>query len=604
MSRRWGGHVEHRGQVILVAAIGIALTLVTLGLVLNAVAIPAAWWSSENVNSVDAVSATGTMVDGYESAMFYTNFDHCLGKAALGQAFADSGSTWREWFARIENLEGSTVNSTVQDTTIGAIVKQHHSRNFTNKQGDDDWWVISDQAGVRRFSMNVIDENLQNPTTVTESSLASTDAFHVRLYNGTAARDVYFYETDSGGIGIAVVDPGAGLVAPPETVSGSNVIVDFTEGTVAGKHVSSFPDIEPPYSIRFDDAHHAKGRYLFVTSSNESNIDDVDSSFYETCGRQAPCTERAIYNATVRFATNSSTVSFATTRTIAPEDPGLRFGGCDLRHRVVFVDEDNATLSTINGLNESTTIHVGPGFDPDGIGPIISDIDRAGGKDIPFVDDSVLKMIDSTKETPVILSEQAQQIPVAVGDIDTDGTPMVFYKRGGDIYKTGHPGPPIPVYTGEKKPSGIGGIGDIDGDGKPAVVFLVEGDKDIYYYEHNGTIQTIPALVNEGQAIGQPADFDGDGKAKIPVVRDGDIWLYGIEGATEMNESFSSAMGEPMATVDIDHDQRREIVFVAQIGGEGRLYYVEVVGSEKGLVRPVPKEGGNKVPADRDEGAR
>jgi|GEM_PF-6889699 len=601
MTRRWGGRMAHRGQIILIAAIGIALTLITLGLVLNAVAIPTAWWSAENVNSVDAVSTTGTMVEGYGAAMFNTNFDHCLGNAALSQEFTESGATWREWFARIENIDGSTVNSTVQETTMGAIVKQRHYRNFTNKSGASDWNAITDRAGVRRFTMNVTDENLKHPSGgISESTLEGSGAFHVRLANGTETREVYVYETDSGGIGVAVVDPGNGLSASPVTVSGSNVILDFTEGTVGGERVQRFPDIEPPYSIRFEEADHVKGRYLFVTSTNESKIDNVDSHFYERCGRQAPCTERAIYNATVRFATNSSAVAFETTKTIAPEDPGLRFGGCELPHRVVYVNKANQTLSSITKTNRTPEVHLDTKVQT--MGPPKADMNDAGGVDVPYVRNGKLHFVDIEKNRGRSLDNKAETQPLAVGDLDGDGKASIYYNRNQNIYKI-TPNTNRSIVKNSSsfsvQPAALGGIADFDGDGAPELVYRNKNER-LAYLESDGTEVLLTHEV-KGHAIGKPADFDGDGVARTPVVDENQIWLYGHSGNNDQIGSFSKVAKQPVAPVDIDHDLELEIVFTHTSGG---LYYMEVGSPNNGAVCPVNNSDGDVVDANKNKGAK
>lgn len=580
-----GGHPERRGQVILVAAIGIALTLITMGMVLSAVAIPQQWWSAENVDSVDGVQSGQAVVEGYGSAMFYSNFENRQGYVELRKEFAANGRQWRKISARLQNEEGNTVNTSVVGTTNGSTIMQGHFRNFTSRQADPSEWTVVKNAKVRRFSMNV------TPTASGEGEdEGAGGAFRVVLQNATGETTVSFVPTGKDESNVTI------LVDPPNgesrsySAEGPSAVVDFTEYRIEGEKIVGFPGMSPPFTVRFENPTAATGRYVLVTNKTGPAEDTgFDGRYHDFCAIESPCADQAIYSANVRHSIDSAAVAFNTTLYVAPEDPGLRFPTYQVKRRVVYFNSENGKMiQSIKNSSNSYSIKKHVEEKPQALGPARHDLDHSQGIDIPYLDESQsLRMVEASRGTvqnsdTVLLRKQGKGVQnglIGVGDFDRDGNPEVYYNEDGAIFK-------VNAISGDDKKAslvrdvsqlkGVVGVSNIDSQGKPELIYTTKNQEVKYIQPGEPGTETIlnaSKRIASGRSIGSPADFDtSDEILRIPVIRNDDIYLVSPSGTlTRVVKNPDLQKSQPIAPADIDHDGEMEIVFASQEG----LKYVE-----------------------------
>lgn len=617
MQRSGGGHPERRGQVILVAAIGIALTLITMGMVLSAVALPGPWWTTDNVNSVEAAQTGDAVVEGYGGAIFYANFENRQGYGELRKEFEANGRYWRNVTAQLQNEEGYTMNTSVVDTTNGSTIMQAHFRNFTRKGGDSwDWDVVKQPSRVRRFAMNV------TPKDTGDGEDGGGGHFSVVLTNESGATSTVTFipagEGEDGDANVTVrVDPSGGVV---KTFEGGPkwVIVDFTEHLVAGEEVAGFPGMKPPYEVRFENPESATGRYLLVTDSQTPRQDE--SRYHDFCAIESPCADHAIYSANVNHSIASSALSFETEVYVAPEDPGLRFPSYQVRRRVVYYNpEHGKMIQSIKNVSGNYSIKKHVSEKPQVLGPARYDLDHAQGIDIPYLDGSQsLRMVEVSRKTvsngkTILLRTQGQGVQnglIGVGDFDQDTYPEVYYNEDGKIYKVNaitNDDENASLVRDVPQLKGVVGVRDIDAEGTPELIYTTN-NKEVMYIRPGGgaptTILNASRSISSGRSIGSPADFDrSDSILRIPVIRNGDIYLVSPDGTlTRVVKNPDLQKSQPIAPADIDHDGDMEIVFASQAG----MKYVEFTRSKTWteVETHLITHNGDPVNVKKDKGAR
>ncbi|MFW5917742.1 MAG: DUF7261 family protein [Halorubrum sp.] len=298
-----------RGQLLLVAGLVMAVSLVTLVVLLNAT-IYSENVATRGIESADgealevraaAVDGTGTLIDATNRRQFgeYTttseNVTTGIGEldGRLSEAYAGRGGVTHLEKTGDGLREGRYLTGPVNDST-----------------------VVSDAERTRAFSVDVAGDDLP----VANESTAAEEALAVAL-NRTGANtthEVYVYEPDDdpavAAVATAVNGTDATEACRLESVDGDRLSLDLTGGEVDGEPCPTvWPEelIDPEHSYAIEFAN-ADGRDVEATATVLTNRVTSDTALEAT---------PAVYDATLRLRYRTADLRFETTIRVAPGEP-------------------------------------------------------------------------------------------------------------------------------------------------------------------------------------------------------------------------------------------------------------------------------------------
>lgn len=292
-ARREDGGCE-RGQLILVAAVGIAALLLTLSLLLNA-AVFTENLATRGGHGEHAASAVDHRVAAEEAVT-----DLLARSNAEGWSYAEfyrNVSVWNERTARHAASDGATTSVTVSATESTRVVQTNASRTLTNATGAERWTVLTGVTGVEDWEMNLTRASLVAPAETTNASdLVEAGAFTVEFVDGGETWRLFVYRDGSGAVAVAVDDGTDPLSAACSAPADANdtVTVDVTAATVGG---SSCPALESllgflgatgGYDVAFDHAGNATGTYELLVREPVSTVESDSFATDGTSPRLVP----------------------------------------------------------------------------------------------------------------------------------------------------------------------------------------------------------------------------------------------------------------------------------------------------------------------------
>ncbi|WP_020222466.1 FG-GAP-like repeat-containing protein, partial [Halarchaeum acidiphilum] len=229
---------------------------------------------------------------------------------------------------------------------------------------------------------------------------------------------------------------------------------------------------------------------------------------------------------------------------------------------VTLVTESGATIDT--GVSAEV---VGKGGDVDGDGYV----------EVPYVtDQQTLGVVDRTGEREQLADNAKKtKTKMAVGDLNGDGTPAVYYVRrtssGNERLSRAYDnGTTEPVVSTDTAANAALGVADITGDGVPEIVFVGSSDGLKYYNETgDGVVKFYTSGIgsNSGLGVGAPRDFDGDGVARVPFVDGSNNALLAAPKGTDANVTTVVEGGvakHTVAGVDWTDDSGVEFLYEAK----------------------------------------
>ncbi|MFB6125051.1 MAG: hypothetical protein ABEJ59_03740 [Halanaeroarchaeum sp.] len=287
-----------RGQVVLVAALGIAVTFVALALVTNTVIYTQNLATRETVDGVDPVAFQQSTADATADLLALANTYNASGDidARFRADVADYSNASAIEVAR----NGHVATASVRSTTPGTRIYQDHPRNFTNGSAVTDWTVATDVTATRRFELNVTRENLSDGTPFTVIATDGTDTWTATI--GGNATNVTL-----------TVDDGTPTTC---TVAAETTTVDLTRPALNGTTCDApafATGVGTPYDVQFSNGAQGYGRYVLFVDDGAT----VDGTNYAST---LPDTAPALYDATVHVHVRRPDLDYATNVTVAPED--------------------------------------------------------------------------------------------------------------------------------------------------------------------------------------------------------------------------------------------------------------------------------------------
>lgn len=304
---------DNRAQLLILAAIGLALLLVIMTLVLNTAV------SGEiHVAQADESSAHERGAMQYQDSVE-------RGVAGLIQSMNDSPEAYQDFEEGLENeldaweeLAASEYerDSVVTEVSLLNVRYENETRiihddpdfNFTDAQLTRNWTVAAEVTTVRTFQMNVTDGELVD----TSECSSGDECFTLTVEGGDGEMwSLEIFEND----GIVLRDSEEGT----DSTDSRTLSLNLTAGTCAETdcEFTSFTDyLEPPYNISYTNGHNSNGTYeLVVTDTIE------DDERYSDDG--SPRLEEEIVgieSAEVAIRYQSVVLNYETERWIAPGD--------------------------------------------------------------------------------------------------------------------------------------------------------------------------------------------------------------------------------------------------------------------------------------------
>lgn len=304
---------DDRGQLIIIAAIGLAVLLTLMTLALNT-AVVGEIHVAQTDDSLNeergALQYQHSLERGVGGLISPLNREYD-GYEPLESELGDAVVSWSD-LSRSEQLHsGTTTNASVERVTYETRIVQNESGRFVDRGGNTDWDVAGNVTDVRGFEADVTEANLVETSDCTDESCFSLE---VEGANGNTWR-LFVY--DDGGVTITVeLASGTDETYGP---AGNSAGINVTDGTVDGTAFTTFLEddgIEAPYTLRYANADNVSGTYELTVDRRivDGNISD-DERYSVT---DAPRIEARITAVDVRLRYRSPDLLYETERTITP----------------------------------------------------------------------------------------------------------------------------------------------------------------------------------------------------------------------------------------------------------------------------------------------
>lgn len=576
-----------RGQLILVAGVGIAVTFVALALVLNTVIYTENLATRQQVDGQETIVYERAAEDGVGGLVSQLNYYDYETYKGLHGALNRSASAWANQSMRDRSSRGTAVSVDVVRATNGSHIVQESTRNFTSAGGSGAWKLAEGVNETRRFRMNVSRDSLASYG-LTDALLGS-DVFNVTV-TGTSgdAWNLFIYRNSTTDVVVETIRPDGTHQTCVVTSAPSQVSIDVTGGTVEGTECDALAPFRAgttaPYGITFEDGTNIKGRYTLFVDKPLGPL--RDGPYSGTVGND-PYAVRAIYDATVNLTVRDGQLTYESTVEVAPERPpdGETYGVYVPTREAVYVSASTNLLSSVHPDGTITRYDNASGVQT--IGPKQFDFDNDGLKEVPYVNSSgVLKTIDANNQTQVLATGAATSKSL-LGVGLWRGKLSVYYVNAtdnGHIYRvnwtSGTAEAPSKVLAGGNgvAASAVAGVGDYNDNGNADLIYTGTS-QGVYYIEGDNTVSVGRGVgQNNGIGIGAPRQHDGNGLIRVPMV-DGsaNVGLLNYQNEKTSLTSSGPSAKAPVAGVNWVGGAAREVVFID--AGTGELYYVTLGGS-------------------------
>jgi len=300
-----------RAQLILVGGVVVALALVALVLLLNTALF------AENI-------ATRGLGPGPDRASAHAAFtDRATERVLRGEerieyeSWADAEENATRDVRRVEEavrarqLQEHGALGTIETTDVnrGAVLVQNDSgREFVSEGNDANWTLATNTGGIRNYTMTVdASETLSSPTNV-------SDAFTVRIENGTDVWEAYVYVNSSNWVVVNV----SGETCESDA---STATINWTDGTLAG---CTFPfatdgsgaGLDGSYTLSYRNGDEAAGTYHLVVRNSSGAVET--GNFDDPGTTASPRYYHAVYSLHLAVAYEGSTTDYDTHVRAAP----------------------------------------------------------------------------------------------------------------------------------------------------------------------------------------------------------------------------------------------------------------------------------------------
>ncbi|MGB9952893.1 DUF7261 family protein [Haloarcula marismortui] len=318
---------DDRGQIILIAALALAVTFIGLALVVNSAIYTQNLASrGEVAGSNDALEMRAIVEANVERGIIAANRYNYSTQTTLEASVRESVRTVSTQTERQRVTSGALVNATLTGSpTYGTRIAQNDTSLFESGEATPSAdWMVRERVTRPGDGTNATRGFVINATDIPTDS---ADAFAVTA-NGTGGNPKWTMQV-WGGVG-----PGGTVNVEVDTPSGTQTCtvpieepyahIDVTDGTVQSKPClalqgGSFDGrfahgVGDEYNITYESGDQIRGNYSLVVrdSTPASTLDTAPASPFSTT---------AIYNTTVRYRYDTSNLRYEAKIRVAPGEP-------------------------------------------------------------------------------------------------------------------------------------------------------------------------------------------------------------------------------------------------------------------------------------------
>lgn len=316
-----GAGASDRGQLMLVAALTIAVGMVVLVALLNG----AIYTQNLAMRSPDAgghdalqfrdatVGAAGEIIDAENDAE-YDSQDEVRANVTQGiERYDELVARANAGVATYAAIDESSLS--VHDGTL--LRQTDPARAYTSSGGATNWTLATSVPDIRAFSL-VVEGGLQS------TSDPAREAFNATLVgSGGAEWSVYVY--DDGGLTVGVRNAtGPVNTACPGAYSATPVSINLTAGTVNGAScpaLSFAAGTTAPHAVNYTRGARALGTYNLTVNTTPPTATVTSTSFNGPGPANSPYELPAVYDATFTLVYETSQLRYTDTVRVAPGEP-------------------------------------------------------------------------------------------------------------------------------------------------------------------------------------------------------------------------------------------------------------------------------------------
>lgn len=310
---------DDRAQLMLVAALALAVLFVSLALLLNTVIYTGNLATRSVGGDSDAVAGYRTAaIDAADTSLGDANAHENWNYSELETAFDAAMRDWDAAASRHRAVTNTATELNVTAKTNGTRLRQDDaSRSFLNKTPSENWSVAEDVGGYRDFTMTVDRSALTNisatDTTDDPTDLGTAEVFHLTLTaDGGTEYTAFVGQGEGSNVSVVVFENATRTATCTAPASGGTARIDVSNGTVGGTDCDAlaFGDgVDGPFTLRYDDGDDAAGTYSLVV---DTPYIEHDEDFADTAG-SSPYRTRVLYGAELELVYRTPSTHYEAT---------------------------------------------------------------------------------------------------------------------------------------------------------------------------------------------------------------------------------------------------------------------------------------------------
>lgn len=308
---------DDRAQLLIVAAIGIAILLTVLALALNT-AVYGGVHVAQTDNSLHEERAALEYQHGVDRAvagLIAANADTEIDYDDIERDLRRDVDRWNDLTRREYAGDDAVTNASITDVTFESRIVQDENQSFavqSDRSDRSNWTVADDVSTVEAFELGLHNDSLATD----DCSPGGGDCFTLEIEGDGGETWRLFANATADGEGVTItVESPDGTTDTCETIE-STASVNVTAGTFDdGSGPCSFTsfrdgDVDPPYTVQYVNADNVTGAYDLTVSGKVVEESIAEDDRYGTTG--SPRLEARIHTATVAVEYRSPDLTYRT----------------------------------------------------------------------------------------------------------------------------------------------------------------------------------------------------------------------------------------------------------------------------------------------------
>lgn len=307
-----------RAQLVLVAALAIAVAMVVLVVLLNgAIYTQNLAMRSPDAGGHDALQFRAASASAVAEILDDENGAEYDNHALVRRNVSDGVERYGQLAARSNLGTGgayAAINESSLSLSDGWLLRQTDgSRNFTNRSGEESWTFVASTPAVRQYDITITDA-----AALFSTATPSTGAFNVTV-RGNGGNEWRLYVYEDSGTKIAVKN-GTGSVSTDVCTPSLEPRIDLTAGTVDGDPCPALEfgkGTSSPYNVSYRNGAEAVGTYNLTVDTTSV----AGENFIAVGAGPSPYQVPAVYDVRFTLVYDTSALRYADSIRVAPGEP-------------------------------------------------------------------------------------------------------------------------------------------------------------------------------------------------------------------------------------------------------------------------------------------